>query len=490
MVAAAAIGGAVVSGVASNASASSASDSSRRSARYSANAQVRSTELQIEEMRRQFDYQQQVLEPAIQRQYEAQGAYSDLLGIGTQPPSAEGQGGAQQASTLPANAMQGGQQPGDQQPTTLPGGGAGAGGQRPYRGAPQGNAFQPVQQGQQPGQGGGEVSTLPASAGNAMQGGQQPAVPGEGGAALPETQPTQFQRGERGQFVDPNLDPTRLAETSEFRQHVEDTQLAPDDPGEDPFRNYISDNQVAAPSLEEDQRFQRARDVTAAEGAAGQSVYGEEFEESPGYEFQREEMNRALDRRNSAGGNYGGRAVMEAQRRAQGLAQQDFHNWAQGRSREIDRLAAAEQYDISRGDQAVSQYEQDQLIDTQRGDQAMQDYMRRREGDVTREDAAVQEEDRLRGVDLQRGDQGYYNYLANVGASAGFGNPAGQAVSAAGQQGQQVANAYAQRGNALSSINMQNAQTQANITANNYANINNSMQQGMQNYLTYQMLQG
>lgn len=61
----------------------------------------------------------------------------------------------------------------------------------------------------------------------------------------------------------------------------------------------------------------------------------EVFEGTPGYEFQVEEMNRQLERVGSAGGpNIGGRAIMEAQRRAQGLASDDYYNYLDAVSRE------------------------------------------------------------------------------------------------------------------------------------------------------------
>jgi hypothetical protein len=104
-------------------------------------------------------------------------------------------------------------------------------------------------------------------------------------------------------------------------------------------------------------------------------IFGPDFTESPGYQFQVEEMNRALDRRQSAGGNYGGRAVIEAQRRGQGVAAGDYYNWAAGREREVGRI-----------EQGASR-------------------------------------------DLARDDQSYQNYLANLRAMAGFGDVAGQAVS-------------------------------------------------------------
>jgi hypothetical protein len=225
-----------------------------------------------------------------------------------------------------------------------------------------------------------------------------------------------------------------------------------------------------------------------AEGAAGTGVYGDVFQESPGYSFQREEMERQLERVGSAGGpNIGGRAIIESQRRAQGLADSEYYNWAKGRERDLVRRGGAEATDIGRLDQTAYNYQGTQQREQARGDQGYQDYLRRREGDVSRIDAAAGGVDRLQAADLERQDQGYYNYLNAVASQAGFGGgPAAQAVRGSQQQGANVAGAYRSQGNALSLIANQQGTNQANINIGEYAGYNNAIQGGLQNYMTYQ----
>ena len=132
--------------------------------------------------------------------------------------------------------------------------------------------------------------------------------------------------------------------------------------------------------------------------------------------------------------------------------------------------------DIGRLDRAGYTYQT-------RADRAFENYLTRRQGDVARLDAATAERDRLRGVDLQRRDQAYYNYLRSLGAQAGFGTPAGQAVSAAGQAGGAVAGAYGQQGQTLANIYGRQGQTQAQIDWSMGQSINNMIQGGISNYL-------
>ncbi len=334
-----------------------------------------------------------------------------------------------------------------------------------------------------------------------------------------------YRQGEGGSFFDPLLNRQRLAETETLSGQVQNTLQAGTTPENDPFRNYIADNQIAAATPEEDARFMRARDVTnagdslqtdvlrtdiagrqLADGAAGTNVYGEDFETSPGYNFMVEEMDRALDRRNSAGGNYGGRAIMEAQRRAQGLAAGEYYNWAAGRTQDLQRLAGAEATDaarldnsatnylarraedIRRGDTALSQYEDQRVMDQGRGDAAFENYLARRQGDATRMDQAAANVDRLQGVDLQRQDQSYYNFLNNQALMSGFGDPSAQAVDASNSAGSQVANAYGSQGASLAGIYQRQGENMANINSGTIAGINNAAQSGISNFLMYQAL--
>jgi hypothetical protein len=248
--------------------------------------------------------------------------------------------------------------------------------------------------------------------------------------------------------VDPNLDPTKLADTSTYGATVRGNLLAGTPADDDPFRAFVGSRSLAA-------------------GSAGKGVYGENFLASPGYNFTVEEMQREQDRKNSAGGNYGGRALMEATRRAEGVAAQEYYNWAAGRERDLGRAGAAEATDIARGDSAYT------------------NYLERKAGDASRLDSASMYEDKLAAGDLERSDQGYYNYLAAIRAQAGFGaGPAATAVNASERAGSSVANAYGAQGDALAGTYGDLGVTNANIAYAQGAGINNALQSGASNFVT------
>lgn len=525
-VATAIVGGAVISGYFASQSADAQSGAVAAGAASAAGATIQSTAMQIAEIQRQFDYQQQILLPQIQTQYNAQGAFSDLMGIGG-PSPAQSQVGIDPAFQTEKSLSVGNNYlnpapPGYAYRGGNNSGGGGGGGGSPGGGAdssgPDGGPGTGVGNG--PGGNGGEGGggdfynnvTIPNQNGSVGNIASQQAV-----APTPTSRPplplyptsgaTQFQRGPNGEFMDPNLDPRRISDINTYGDTVRDNLMAGTSAEDDPFRNYIDSNQISASAPGQDLQVARARDVTMmdarggdrlAEGAAGTNVYGESFEASPGYAFAREEMDRASDRVRSAGGNYGGRAMIEAQRRAKGLADQEYYNWAAGRTTDLARLGGAEaadaerfdnmsRFDISRGDTALSQYESKRISDVGRGDTAYQDYLRRREGDASRLDSAARQEDSLIASDIARTDQGYYNYMANLGQVAGFGGgPAATAVNASQAAGEGTANAYAQQGGQLSNIATNAATNQANISGAEYANYNNAIQSGIGNYITYQ----
>lgn len=515
-VATAIIGGAVIGAVATDRAGDKAAAAAESGATTAAQAQILSTQMQVDEITRQFDYQQQILLPQIQQQYNAQGAFADLLGVGglqvgqnaetgyiPQPRSMERQQAIRKNERdLYDQLLAEGQmtrQEYDQAINELD--------NRPYE------------------------SEIIAQDNVAR------------GPQFPTRGSTTFRRGSRGEFVDPNLDPTRLADVSTFGNEVRSNLLAGTSPGEDPYRSYIDENRIAAATPELDARVARARDVTMtgargnvlaaptslsedqirrdigsrslAAGAAGTGVYGDTFETSPGYEFAVEQQQRATDRLLSRGGNYGGRAVLEAQRRAKGLASQEYYNWAAGRTSDLQRLGAAEaadigrldtsaydyqnrinqdiargdtfaMSDIARGDEALAGYEAQRIADVGRGDQAYQDYLSRRKGDVSRLDAAAQQKDQLMAADQQRTDQNYYNYLSNLSRLAGFGGgPAATAVSASRSAGAQTANAYGNEGSNLSSIYNSLGQNLGGIAAQAETGKANAITSGIQNWLTY-----
>ena len=427
-----AVGSVVVGGLATAYGADKAADASAKGSAAGADATVQSTAMQIEEIQRQYDYQQKVLLPQIQTQYNAQGAFSDLLGISGPEPGQNQQTGytAQPRAREDEQALRDAEIDILQREidNTAPG----------ARGHADRQALQ------------SEIDAINArpydqqrmDAENVARG---PQFPGSGA--------TQFQRGQQGEFIDPNLDPTKLADVNTYGDAVRGNLMAGTTAEDDPYRNFISGARLS-------------------EGAAGTNVYGEDFQTSPGYSFAVEEMDRASDRVRSAGGNYGGRAIMEAQRRAKGLADQEYYNWAAGRTSDLQRLSSAEAVDISRDDLAY------------------QNYMSREQFDASRLDAAAQQEDALIASDQSRGDQAYYNYLKNLGMVSGFGGgPAATAVNASQVAGSQTAGAYSDQGRQLSQNYMQSGDTQASIQYAKAAGINDAIQGGAENYITYRAAQ-
>lgn len=496
VVAAAVIGSAVVGGVTSYVSAEKAGKEAEKGSQRAADATVQATTMQIDELRRQYDYQQQVLQPQIQQQYNAQRAYADLLGIGG-PATPGTQAPPGTAPSQPGRVTQQGRYPGAAQPA--------AGGQPPVDQARLAVLQEQLRNAEyQTTAGSGGEGTMRRRADARQQANylrqqifdlENPQVQFDalGGAptmGAPGTSGLADRTGPRfdpatGAFVDPNLDPTQLRDVEELSGQVRGNLLAGTTAEEDPYNQYLRQNRIAAATPEESLMVQRTGDVLAAEGAAGTGVYGDVFETSPGYAFQIEEMQRELDRQGSAGGKYGGRAVIEAQRRAQGEAAGEYYNWAQGRTSDLQRQAAAEQYDIGRGDQAYQGYETQRISDVQRQDRGYEDYLRRREGDAARLDAATAARDRMTATDRQRQDQAYYNYLSNVQGMAGFGGgPAGTAVEAAGAQGGAVAGAYGTQGSQLATNYANQGISQANVTYAQGAGVNQALQAGASNWLT------
>lgn len=570
-VAAAIAGSAILSSIMNDRAADQAAETTTHTAEISAAAQIQQTQMAIDEMRRQFDFEMRILLPQVQQQYNAQRAYSDILGVGgpeyTPPPwpssapvgtvqtaqstpaSTENMTAAQAVFTggtnstdsyitgLPVSGTSGSLLTGVPMPSTLSGlfgrsGGAqtqdtGAGrgmAERPPYGFRDWKSFNIFAQ-DNPERAAAILQNLrndqrivvdpprptPQSTSQNVVIDQQtgsifPSM-GTPGSSGPGSTTGSF-RDETGRFIDPNLDPTRLADTETLSGTVRANLLADTGAEDDPFRRYVRENHLAAATPEESAMARRVAgtslmgargDERIAGGAAGRGVYGDVFTESPGYAFQREEMERQLERVRSAGGpNIGGRAVMEAQRRAQGLAAGDYYNWAAGRTRDLERLGTAEAQDISRrdrfsatdierGDTATRMWEEQRLRDIGRSDVAYENYLARRQGDVTRLDQAASARDLLAATDIQRGDQAYYNYLANVAQMAGFGGgPSSKAVGAAQSQGTNVANAYMNQGSGLSNIYQDLGASMANIRANETANYGNIINSAIQNWLTYQ----
>ncbi len=268
--------------------------------------------------------------------------------------------------------------------------------------------------------------------------------------------------------------------------------------GEDELYQNVMARRLAADSMGQDERFRHARDT---------AVYGDTFEESPGYAFQREQMERAMDRRSAiGGGSYGGRAMQEALRQSQGLAAQEFNNWARGRQMDLGRQdAAAAAYqglrgmDASRGDMAAGNYMGRRMMDLQRGDAAVMDARRREEmaigqGDRAldnylarmmaqrgREDQSIMRNQQMQMYDLGRQDMGYQNYLAQLMGPGGAGSGAiQQMVGLRGGLGAQRASVFGTEAQALAQIDAQQQMNSANQINNAFGQAGNmAMMAGM-----------
>lgn len=486
------VGGAVVAGAAAAVGTAAAAGSQ-------ADAIKTATGLQVEELRRQYDDAMRRLQPLLNNQYAANDAFANLMGYGSGRQMQEGV--AQQTGVPPGT-------PSGAPPGTPPGGGAFPGG-IPF-----------TQQGYNP-----NFARDPnAAAQQALT--QTP--PGVTGPAFDQ----RFGYGQEGGFVDPNLNPLRLggetALDTEYGRQVAENTLAGRTPEEDiairraretglfsgvdqdslvqqvrgdQLRDDVGARRLAAGSLTGDERFRFAQETAIA---------GDTFETSPGYAFALEESNRALDRQLSrGGGNISGAAIIEAQRRAQGLANQEYYNYAALRqadlsrqdaaaasyqnllSRDASRLDAAALTDITRGDAAVADARRREELDLQRGDLALASYLQRYQGDIARQDQAVLNNQALRQYDLQRQDQGYYNYLGNLAAAAGVGaNYVGQAVGLGQSTAQNVAGAYANQGSALANIYGGRNAAYGQIAVDTIGNLTNIGQQAGVNALYQQGLGG
>jgi len=549
--------GTVVSSGVSLLGAKASSKAAGRGAADAARATLESTRMQTDEIRRQFDYQQRILLPQVQQQYNAQRAYSDLLGIngpdgdedtffdsnatprqpggsqeGTDGNTIQGPRFSQQQPAAPRQKSEREQEieariAGIQQAFDTPGAFGNGGRQTALRMESRQGEMERLK---------AELSTIqePFIAAEAARTGTRIGAPGSSGLRQPAPgQTSRFRDPTKGSFRDPNLDPTSLAESSTYADTVRGNLLAPTDAAGDEYRGYIDNNRIASANPNDNALVARARDVTMtgmrggvpgmtatrggdslAAGAAGRGVYGETFEASPGYSFSREEMERQLERTGSAGGpNIGGRAIMEAQRRAKGLADQEYYNWASGRTNDLNRLAGAEatdanrrdsfaeydlnrgdsfaETDLNRGDTALGNWENQRVTDVGRGDEAYQNYLQRRAGDVQRLDSAASDTDRLTAADLQRKDQGYYNYMAALREQAGFGGgPAAQAVSGSQAAGSQVAGAYATQGGRLSGIYGDLGTSRANIQGDAWRAGGTAVNTGINNYLSVRAYRG
>lgn len=525
-------GATIATGYFSKQAGDSASDAIASGSDAAAQATLQATQLQVDELRRQFDYSMAVLMPKIQQEYNAAGVYGDLLGFTASNPQGTGATGGDQRIEGQApgspNYVGGTVQAGG--PSGTVDGGQFIGGSTTNPAAPPNTdpanwprsgraseeqireAFmtfkgrEPTQEEMQyyygseshqranqlwtdivePGVREDADSTVSVADREAQW--SQDAAAQETPTFGRDNATTNFTRDDEGAFIDPNVTQTRLTD------QVEGNLLAPTSLQDDELLNFTRDNPLAGP-IEDDLLINRTNDVRLATADVADDPYlahtrdtaitGDVFEESPGYAWQVEEMQRAGDYVDSAGGNYGGRALIEAERRRQGLAATDYYNWTDLRSGDLAREDSAYEawlgrtgIDVQRGDVALEGYQGRKDQDVYRGDDAARNYYGRRAGDAARLDNADV-------YDRTRRDEQYYNYLDNTARAAGYGgNPTGAAASAAVATGAGMANAYGNQGQQLST-NYSNAGVNfANINYQTQENYNEAIQAGTENYLT------
>jgi len=524
-VAAAVVSGAVFAGYASKRAADKASDATSAASANAADATVQATQMQINEIARQFDYQTAILEPFVQNQQAANQAYGAALGLDPNAP----QTGPYRDPNIDYTRL---------------GAASGADSELGQ------NLRQTRLAGETPEQDLAIRRAAETRLGNYITGdeSQRRASSARLGRSI-----TGGEAGGRARSVLAS----NLITGDESQQRAGAERLSNLITG-DESSGRANDVRLAAPGgYENDPRFNFARST---------EVVGPNFETSPGYEFMVEQAGREVDRKNSAGGNYGGRALLEAQRRAEGLAAGEYYNYVGARQAELGRqdsaiaayqgreatdvargdiglesdiarrvaLGAGDvsrgdvavesdtarrlatgQADISRGDVAlesdlarrlgvaeVDLARGDRAVETDtarrlsvasndisRGDQALESYYGRAAGDATRMDQATVRNQELQARDIQHADQAYYNYLASLGAGAGLNVGAPQAVSASSAAGANTANAYGQQGTNLASIYQQQGVNEANIAIGGAQGVNNAVQGGISNYLLYQGLQ-
>jgi hypothetical protein len=293
-------------------------------------------------------------------------------------------------------------------------------------------------------------------------------------------------RDENGAFIDPNTDQTKQAdnvaanplagpiEDDLMINRTNDVRLATENADDDQYIQNIRDNQLATDEFTDDDFFNFTQDT---------AITTADFQESPGYDWTREEMQREQDRKNSAGGNYGGRAMMEATRRAGGIANTEYYNWADLRAGDLARQDSAvgdwqgrTVIDAGREDNAYENWINRGSADVQRGDLAYADYQSRTNQDVGRMDQANY-------YDQGRQDHNYYNYLDNLGRAAGFGNAVGQFAGASQSFGGATAGVYGNQGSQLSGNYSNLGNNLAGVEYQSASDMNSALQGGMSNYL-------
>jgi len=445
------VGSSLVSAYAGGQAADAASESASKTASSQADAQLKSTIRQIEEMAYQFDYTQEALASGRQIQYNAQNAFATMMGINgpatykaiapsqTSYPSLNRQGTVN-TEQGPVSAQQyvasGGKFTPEQQ-RRLQGDVAGspanfAANRIPDRSTPN-NASTQQQSQNLPSR--ERLDELKAAMdaeqaeldgyNNRMSAGgstgskerrkrlqsaiEKARQPYEQELARYESQVQDISgfvdRNNQPQFFGANQDFTpTMGEFGFVDPMADNRQLSGPSLSEDIVYQNVMANQLAPDSYQDDDFFNYAQDS---------GITGDTFQESPGYQFALDEGMQALENKNSAGGNFGGRAMKEALRYSQGVANQEYYNWAGLRGR-----------DLARTDQAFMDFNNRQGVDVSRMDNATLSYLQRR------------------GSDINRSDQNYQNYLSRLQGTSGVGRDVQATVGAAQSTGARLADTY------------------------------------------------
>jgi hypothetical protein len=255
-----------------------------------------------------------------------------------------------------------------------------------------------------------------------------------------------------------------------------------------------------------------------------------DFQQSPGYQFQLSEGQKALDRSLAARGlGLSGAGVKEGIRYATGLASQDYNNYFNQRQQELARRQGVfNDYQTQRlaniaQQEGLTQDEFNRALALSntaygRGQQAFENrtnlsniaYNRGQQDFATQQAAA--NNNFLRQLELsntaygrQQGEQQnaynqYQDYLNRVASLAGIGQTATtQGINLGQNYASNLGNLYTNQGNTLATLTGQQGQAAANAAiargqgaagvaqawGNVSQGINNAIQGGLQNYLTY-----
>ena len=205
--------------------------------------------------------------------------------------------------------------------------------------------------------------------------------------------------------------------------------------------------------------------VSNLQGLIGSGNMYSGFQQDPGYQFRQQQGEQAINRAASAaGGRVSGRTLQELGNFNQGLASQEFQNFANRRGQEIGALQSLAGMQQQGGANMANML--------YGGNAAMAGQSAATAGDMARMQAAM-------GSQVAGAQQGLGGQLAGI-----YGNMGSQALGVAGQQ----AGLETGLGSQLAELYMQQAQGRANAymgAASNSAGISNNAINQMGNQVPY-----